>query len=104
MVANANQNDMPVIDASDVMTAIHQNHEYQHLAGGRFAAYVTGQEARENYRQGGGSHLVKGAQATMKLERHEETQAFSLAPVKRGRFWRDLPRFSKMVTRMLGGV
>ena len=52
MVANANKNEIPVIEATNVITAIHQNHDYGHLKGGRMAAYVTGKEARANRKSG----------------------------------------------------
>lgn len=41
-------NGIPVIDASDAITAIHQNHDYGHLKGGKNEAWK-GAEAAANY-------------------------------------------------------
>jgi hypothetical protein len=43
----------PVIDATDAVVAIHQPHDYAHLAGGKDQAYY-GEEARRNVALGGG--------------------------------------------------
>lgn len=40
---------MTVVDATAVLTAIHQNHDYSHLAGGKDVAW-TGEDAKENRR------------------------------------------------------
>lgn len=47
MVRKALTENYPVIDASLVITAIHQNHGYTHIRGGKNAAYM-GQEAMAN--------------------------------------------------------
>jgi hypothetical protein len=58
---------IPVIDATDMVTAIHQNHDYAHLSGGRCVAYAMGDEARHNAKIADGMHLVEGSSATWKL-------------------------------------
>lgn len=44
---------IPVVDLTDVVVAIHQNHDYGHLAGGRDTAYA-GPDARRNIELAGG--------------------------------------------------
>ncbi|MEI6516720.1 MAG: hypothetical protein WCO77_12150, partial [bacterium] len=44
---------IPVIDATDVVTVVHQNHDYGHLAGGKRTVEV-GAEASRNLELGGG--------------------------------------------------
>jgi hypothetical protein len=46
-------NNIKVIDASEVVTAIHQNHNYSHLAKGKTEAW-TGIEAQSNIALAGG--------------------------------------------------
>jgi len=51
MVATAFKQQYPVIDASWQITAIHQNHGYNHLQGGKQEAYY-GNEAQQNFHSG----------------------------------------------------
>ena len=51
MVATALNQGYPVIDASWQITAIHQNHGYNHLSGGKQEAYY-GSEAQQNFHSG----------------------------------------------------
>jgi len=44
---------IPVIDASEAITAIHQNHDYSHLSEGKDEAFI-GAEARQNMTLAGG--------------------------------------------------
>ena len=44
---------IPVINATDVITAIHQNHDYSHLANGKDEAFI-GVEAKRNMSLAGG--------------------------------------------------
>lgn len=67
MVYEAHRRGLPVIDASGQVLALHQPHDYAHVPGGRWAAYVGGAEARANARAGGGSNLVKGSSANWEL-------------------------------------
>lgn len=50
-------NNIPVIDASDVITAVHQNHDYSHLAKGKKEAW-TGSEAQKNLSLFGKGDLI----------------------------------------------
>lgn len=44
---------IPVIDATDVLTPVHQVHSYSHLAGGKEEAFL-GEDAQQNIRAAGG--------------------------------------------------
>lgn len=91
MVHDARQRGLPVVDVTACATAIHQNHDYAHLAGGRLSAYLTSAGARENRRLAGGSRMITGAAASWRmlsggaLERVPHS-AFAV-------FSEDLPRF-----------
>ena len=82
LVWEARRNRIPVVDLSAVVTAVHQNHDYGHISGGRDATYH-GLEARENILLAGGElRLYNIDDATHRLE----TGGFSrnvLAPVRR---------------------
>jgi hypothetical protein len=57
MIWRARSLKVPVIDASEAVTAVHQNHDYAHAAGGYKGARY-GPEARRNFALSGGmSHL-----------------------------------------------
>ena len=99
MVASTRKSAVPIVDATDVITAIHQNHGYNHVKGGRSAAYVTGVEARENLRLAGGRNLVAGCSADFRFEAARDDP--KLIPVKSMAFWRDLPKFLSLVKRLL---
>lgn len=99
MVASTRKSAVPVIDATNVLTAIHQNHDYNHVRGGRSAAYVTGVEARENLRLAGGRNLIAGCNADLRFETAGEDP--ELIPVKSMAFWCDLPKFLSLVKRLL---
>ena len=100
MVHHANEQRIPVIDCTESITAIHQNHGYQHLRRGRLEAYVNGAEAEENRRLAGGRHLVSGSGATWQLN--------SESPVPLNRsiassFYRDLPGFVQLLGQLFLG-
>jgi hypothetical protein len=67
IVYHAHRLRIPVIDENGQITAIHQNHDYSHLSGGRASGYVTGPEAKRNQELAGGRHLVRGSASTWKL-------------------------------------
>jgi hypothetical protein len=64
MVHDARARGVPVVDITACATAVHQNHDYAHLAGGRLSAYLTSPGARENRRLAGGSRMITGAAAS----------------------------------------
>ena len=67
MVWHAHQSGVVVVDVTSRLMALHQNHEYGHLAGGRRAAYVTGADARHNQKLAGGQHMLVGSRSTWEL-------------------------------------
>jgi hypothetical protein len=68
MVHDARARGLPVVDVTARATAIHQNHDYAHLAGGRLSAYLTSAGARHNRRLAGGSRMVTGVAANWRLD------------------------------------
>jgi hypothetical protein len=99
MVASAHQEGIPVIDATNAITAIHQNHDYAHLKGGRRAAYLTGVEARQNLKLAGGSNLISGCNSNLQF--HGDADEPKLIPVESMPFWSDLPKFFGLVKRLI---
>ncbi len=91
MVHDARARGLPVVDITACATAIHQNHDYAHLAGGRLSAYLTSTGARANRQLAGGSRMITGAAATwrMRPDGQIERAPFSAAAA----FAADLPRF-----------
>jgi hypothetical protein len=53
LIKDARRQNIPVVDVTHVARAIHQNHEYGHVAGGQQGAYW-GEEARRNLKIYGG--------------------------------------------------
>lgn len=97
MVCHAKEKGIPVVDVTETTPVIHQEHEYQHVKGGRYSVYVNGQGAKENQRLAGGRNLVKGSTANWKLGR---------AGIRRirapwHRFWIDLPNFLSLMRNLL---
>jgi hypothetical protein len=56
LIRRARDLQVPVIDATPCITAVHQNHDYSHARGGAKGARG-GPEARENFRLAGGREL-----------------------------------------------
>lgn len=98
MVANAARCGIPVIDATEVITAIHQNHDYTHVAGGKQSAYLKGEDAQRNSQLGGGKNIIRGARVHYALR----WEAGELVLRRTGfwRFWKDLPRFLRLVKEL----
>lgn len=67
MVSSTKSSGTPVVDLTLRLTAIHQNHDYSHVAGGRKNAYVFGEEARTNQRLAGGRNLIYGSTPTWEM-------------------------------------
>jgi hypothetical protein len=100
MVYDAHRRDAPVIDITPTATAIHQNHDYAHVRGGRLAAYLTGEAARANRRLAGGSRMISGAMASWELD-----AAGRIRRVRRPAivsFALDLPRFIGLSAKVAG--
>jgi len=97
LVAEAHRQKIPVVDATPVLTAAHQNHTYAHLNGGGVAS-VVGPEARQNATAGGGMHLVYGSASSWQLtagglKRRRWPAALS--------FLVDLPRFLRLLQYLI---
>jgi len=101
MIHSAKQNQLPVVSVSDLVTAIHQAHDYSHAGIGRFRCYVTGAEAKENKRLAEGRHLISGSMATWRLAETglKRERPVIINPV----FWADIPRFVRLMINMMVG-
>ncbi len=67
MVWQAHSAGVLVVDVTRRLLALHQNHGYGHLPGGRRAAYVTGIDARQNQKLAGGQHMLVGSRSIWEL-------------------------------------
>ena len=99
MVYAAKQMRMKVIDVSLCVTAIHQDHNHDHVVGGQRAAYVHGAEARTNQRLAGGRHWIRGSTPTWVL-RSDRLVPRRFAGLQMA-FWADLPRAARLGWQML---
>jgi len=98
MVHTAKQRDIPVINLSQTLSAVHQEHDYTHAQQSRRECYATGREARQNQQLGGGRHLISGSTSTWFLGKK------GLQPARPGftsrEFWLDIPRFALLLRRL----
>ena len=101
MVYAARRLGLPVIEATKVVTAIHQNHDYSHIPGGRGQAYVTSQEAKQNAKLAGGMRLVEGVAANWQLTPSGLKPQY-LPPL--AQFLADLPRFGRLLIELFGPI
>lgn len=99
MVYQAHQIGVPVIDATNVVTAIHQNHNYAHLSTKRGVVYVKGEEAKHNAKLAGGMHVIDGAATNWKLTplgiKRKLLPSLSI--------FFDLPRYTKLLAELFIG-
>ncbi|RAM49587.1 MAG: hypothetical protein C6Y22_21390 [Hapalosiphonaceae cyanobacterium JJU2] len=98
MTYYAHKLEIPIVDATDVVTAIHQNHNYTHLSGGRSAAYVTGEEAKQNAKLAGDVHMANGSVATWKLTSLGLKKRNSLSTLFS--FLVDMPRYAQLIKEL----
>jgi hypothetical protein len=88
LVWRARQLAVPVFDATEVVTAVHQRHGYDHVQGGERSAY-TGVEAQRNVELAGGwLHLYNVEDATHTVTAHGihrnwKAHLRSIAPLRR---------------------
>lgn len=97
MVWSARRNKVKVIDLTRQLLAVHQEHGYGHLKGGRRGAYLSGPEAEENRLLAGGRHLWAGSTSEWELTDDGISR-------KRGRLWKriaDVPRFLRLVRDLM---
>lgn len=94
---------VPVIDATQVVTAVHQNHDYGHVAGGnRGQAYVRGAESKRNMQLVGGMRLIAGSTPTWVLTPTRLRRR--RVPSDLLHFAADLPRFLRLVLELYGWI
>ena len=67
MIWNATANKIAVIDASDFITAIHQNHDYSHHPQGRQGVWEGPEAIRNHELAGGWPHIYSIADASHKI-------------------------------------
>jgi hypothetical protein len=101
MIRAAKERSMPVIDLSEIVTAIHQQHDYSHIGRNRWKCYVAGPEALENQRLAGGRHLISGSTPTWKLTRRGLTRV-PLSQLNWA-FWKDSHRFLRLMKDLVFG-
>ncbi len=99
IVANAHENDIPVVDISKCALTLHQTHDYKHTGKNRLNCYVTGDEARRNQQLAKGRNLIRGSVANWNLTK----QSLERARFQNwnGRFWADTPRFLRLMLNLL---
>ena len=95
MLHDAKLRKIPVIDATECLTAVHQNHIYTHSKGSRAVAYVTGAEAMENERLGGGRHIVSGSTPTHTIRGTQIRRLSWLA--SQWLYWSELPLLLRLI-------
>ena len=101
MVANAKANEIPIVDLTQQVTAIHQAHDYSHMNSSRMKCYVNGEEAIENQKLAGGRNLISGSTCTHRLgDNGIERIGIARAGFD---FLQDIPRFAKLATQLLFG-
>ena len=81
LVWRARRDGVPVVDLTEVVAAVHQQHDYSHVAGGKGEAYA-GEEALRNLELAGGRlHLFNVDDATHRLT-EDGLRRNLLAPVR----------------------
>ena len=80
MVAHAKNNGWPVIDATNLLLAAHQNHDHGHV-GNKRSAYVDGVEAKFNRDLAGGTNYLRGSLATHRFGRNQGLQRINRFPL-----------------------
>lgn len=108
----------PVVDASDVVCAVHQNHDYSYHPQGMEGLWY-GEGARRNFEIAGGKrhlHTIEDADFRLTAQGIEPNRLYWLAPTKRVlrervatlrrfvrlRFWHPLLEVSRPVRHALG--
>lgn len=99
MIWHARDQGIPAVDLSDQVQVVHQNHDYRHQKNSRGISYVSGAEAKENERLAGGRHVISGSSGTWRLtQRGLRKTAW---PNLNWNFWRDLPRFARLLAELV---
>ncbi|NPV85817.1 MAG: hypothetical protein HPY45_07390 [Anaerolineae bacterium] len=83
MIYHARASQIPVVDASQAILAVHQNHDYAHIEGGKSTVWH-GEEAQRNLELAGGwAHVFTITDATWKLGKRGIFPALSPKNLKR---------------------
>ncbi|MEM9412874.1 MAG: glycosyltransferase family 8 protein [Planctomycetota bacterium] len=98
LVYHAKKQQIPVINLSQCVTAIHQKHDYAHSKS-RLSSYVTGKEANQNKNLAGGFHWLSGSTSDYYLTDNQ----LIATPKKRvfAELWQDIPALTRLVTDLL---
>lgn len=100
LVYHARSESVAVIDATAVVTAVHQNHDYAHVRGGRRQVYVKGEEAKRNIELAGGMRLVRGSTTDFVMTPSSIRRRH--IPIDLLQFAADAPRFLQLVAELYG--
>lgn len=100
VIHHAKQTGVPVVNVSELVSVIHQNHDYGHTGAGRMQCYVSGDEAKNNQQLAGGRHLISGSVGTWRLTQEgiRRERPLLLNPA----FWADVPRFTRLMFHLFG--
>lgn len=101
MIRSSKDRSVPVIDMSNYITAVHQNHEYCHTRRSRWNNYVSGDEAKQNERLAGGKNIISGSTPDWKLDQ-AGLRPIALSGLQLA-FWKDLPRFIWFTKKLVVG-
>ena len=99
MIHSAKQNKLAVVNLSEMVTVIHQDHSYGHTDAGRLECYVSGNEARQNQRLAGGRHLISGSYGNWRLTPTGLVREKPL--LLNPSFWSDIPRFMRLMMNLM---
>lgn len=101
MIWSAKKLGCPVVNLSEWVTAIHQEHDYQHTHASRRSVYVSGDEAKQNQKLANGCHWISGSVGTHRLT--GQGLAAEKPLLVNSHFWSDVPRFVRLVASMVAG-
>jgi hypothetical protein len=91
LLYNARSNNIPLIDATNVVTAIHQNHDYSHHAQGGKGVW-RGYEAQKNFELlGGYEYVFNILNASHRLTKNELKRNLIFNPIYLARRFATLP-------------
>ena len=100
MIWNATANKIAVIDASDFITAIHQNHDYSHYPQGRQGVWEGPEASRNHELAGGWPHIYSIADASHKIRGLDGRPLPYLFPHVLSRIRPRVTRFGREVKRL----
>jgi hypothetical protein len=84
----------PVVDVSAAVIAVHQNHDYGHVAQGKHTVYY-GEEARRNYELAGGWKHLRTIEDATEVLREDGLRPNTM------RYWAAVKRYARQAGRVL---